>query len=79
MSKKNKLYQCPYELACKCDLLEPCLGCETWAEHYRTLINKSQQLKNEISNIADKLDHAWSHNLLMVVKESVYKLRSLSI
>lgn len=34
MPKKNKLYQCPYERACKCDLSEPCLGCETWAEHY---------------------------------------------
>jgi len=27
-----KLYQCPYEKACKCSMLEPCNGCETWAE-----------------------------------------------
>lgn len=24
----NKLYQCPYNKACKCDMAEPCLGCE---------------------------------------------------
>ncbi len=24
----NVLYQCPYNKACKCDMTEPCLGCE---------------------------------------------------
>lgn len=24
----NELYQCPYEPACKCDMSDPCLGCE---------------------------------------------------
>ncbi len=27
----KRLYQCPYEGACMCDMEEPCNGCETWA------------------------------------------------
>ena len=33
MPRKNKLYQCPYEKACKCSMDLPCLGCETWARY----------------------------------------------
>lgn len=25
------MYQCPYEPACQCSMLEPCNGCEEWA------------------------------------------------
>lgn len=28
MVSENKLYRCPYDAACKCDMTEPCLGCE---------------------------------------------------
>ena len=28
-----KPYQCPYEKACKCHMLDECNGCETWAEN----------------------------------------------
>lgn len=34
MPKKNKQYNCPYELNNLCDLTQPCLGCETWSKHY---------------------------------------------
>ena len=29
----ENLYQCPYVKACKCDLKEPCLYCETFGEY----------------------------------------------
>ena len=29
---QRELYQCPYDKATKCDLEDPCLGCETWAK-----------------------------------------------
>jgi hypothetical protein len=53
MPKKNKLYQCPYELACKCDLRDPCLGCETWAEHYGKFNSSAQQPQER--NICDTI------------------------
>ncbi len=31
----KRLYQCPYEEACMCDMEEPCNGCETWAKSVR--------------------------------------------
>jgi len=30
---KTKLYQCPYERACKCNLENCCLYCETFGEY----------------------------------------------
>jgi hypothetical protein len=31
--KAEELYQCPYERACKCDLKDCCLECETFGEY----------------------------------------------
>ena len=53
MPKKNKLYQCPYELQCKCDLTLPCLGCETWAEHYREFNYGAQHTQPVIALLID--------------------------
>lgn len=60
MPKKNKLYQCPYELQCKCDLSEPCLGCETWAKHYGEFeINKyhTQPILAVLMDMRDYFEH----------------------
>ena len=54
MPKKNKLYQCPYELQCKCDLTLPCLGCETWAEHYGEFNSGVQQRKAKTPKAAHR-------------------------
>lgn len=56
MGKKAKLYQCPYELACKCDMQDPCLGCETWAEHLDKHEDGIKQVKNEIQDILRMFD-----------------------
>jgi len=75
---KSKLYQCPYEVQCKCNLSESCLGCETWAEHYGKFDNSLQQLKAEIAAVASRLECAWSYQLLEVVKTEIITLRQLS-
>jgi len=36
----EKLYQCPYEQACKCVMNEPCLGCESFSNYQREKENK---------------------------------------
>ena len=41
----SKLYQCPYEKQCKCDLQEPCCGCETFSETYLKIMNDQQSVK----------------------------------
>lgn len=28
-------FQCPYDPACKCTMVDPCKGCETWAKYLR--------------------------------------------
>jgi len=28
----DQLYQCPYDISCKCRMDKPCKGCETWAK-----------------------------------------------
>lgn len=35
MARKNKLYQCPYDKACLCELEEPCCTCETFAAYIK--------------------------------------------
>lgn len=66
MPRKNRLYQCPYEKACKCSMDEPCLGCETWAEHYGEFKNSThsakQRLKAEILPILPNLIKAIRNN-----------------
>ena len=39
--KKDKLYQCPYNEACECNLKEACLYCETFGEY----LNREQNEK----------------------------------
>jgi len=46
--ENSKLHQCPCEKATQCLMLEPCLGCETYA-HW--LIENSKYLITEESTI----------------------------
>jgi hypothetical protein len=31
--ESNELYPCPYSIAVRCTMVDPCLGCETWAKY----------------------------------------------
>ena len=42
----SKLYQCPYEKACKCNLKSPCLECETFGE----FLNAQDESRNVSQN-----------------------------
>lgn len=52
----SKLYQCPYCKATKCDLKDPCLGCETFSEFLNAQRENSNISDNEKSQeFSDRL------------------------
>lgn len=54
--KKNELYQCPYESACKCNLKECCLHCETFGEY---LNGNTIPFESKLSVPSEEEQYVW--------------------
>ena len=52
--KQPELYQCPYDMATRCSMEDPCKGCETWAGNFHA----PSELRNELNRYKQALTRA---------------------
>ena len=79
----NKLYQCPYEKAVKCNLKDCCLECETFGEYLNkntrpvlnidfvsgsALLTKAKQMRNEQQRLIDTYAERYNSTELGTLK-----------